>query len=75
MFKNIDKKIIGSTECEKSFECLKTQKNLCKVKLCIAGQVHFLRYYNKQCKFHALFQDEPMCTCPVRQEIYNLYEI
>ena len=68
-------KIIDSTACEKSFECLKNPENLCKVKLCIAGQVHFLRCHNKKCKFESVFQNEPMCICPVRQEIYNLYEI
>ena len=75
MITKIDKKIIDSIECEKSFECLKNQKNLCKVKLCIAGQAHFLKCDDKKCKFKSVFQNETLCTCPVRQEIYNLYEI
>jgi hypothetical protein len=69
--KKIDKKIIDATECEKSFECLTNQANLCKVKLCLAGEVHFLRCDDKKCKFKAYFGKEPLCTCPVRKEIYN----
>jgi len=75
MIIKVDKKIIDSTECEKSFECQKNTENLCKVKLCIAGHAHFLRCNDKKCKFKLYFQNESMCTCPVRQEIYNLYGI
>ena len=75
MITKIDKKIIDSTECEKSFKCLKNQKNLCKVKLCIADKAHFLKCDDKKCKFKSFSGNETLCTCPVRQEIYNLYEI
>jgi hypothetical protein len=68
MITKIDKKIIDSIE-------LKNKKNLCKVKLCIAGQAHFLKCDDRKCKFKSFFQDETLCTCPVRQEIYNLYGI
>jgi len=75
MLKKIDKKITDSTECEKSFECLANQENLCKVKLCIAGEVHFLKCDDNVCKFKAYFGNESLCTCPVRKEIYNRYKV
>jgi hypothetical protein len=75
MRKKIDKKIINSTECEKSFECLISQETLCRVKLCLAGEVHFLQCDDKKCKFKMYFGKEPLCTCPVRMEIYNRYKI
>jgi hypothetical protein len=45
------------------------------VKFCLAGEVHFLRCDDKKCKFKKYYGKEPLCTCPVRQEIYNLYKI
>lgn len=75
MLGKIDKKVIESTECEKSFECLTNQELLCKVKLCLAGEVHFLRCEDHVCKFKMFFGKESLCTCPVRKEIYNRYNI
>ena len=64
MIKKIDKKIVDSTECEKSFECLTNQDYLCKVEHCVDGKVHFLKCNDTVCKFKAHYHSQHQSTNP-----------
>ena len=76
MIKSIDKKIIDSTKCEKCFKCLTNQDYLCKVEHCINGKVHVLECNdNTECKFKVTSGSGAFCSCPVRKEIYNRYNL
>ena len=75
MPKKIDKKIIDATNCEKAFECLNNQENLCKISYSVSGKVHFLECDEIACKFKSTFGDTSFCSCPVRMEIYNKYKV
>lgn len=71
----IDKKIINTTKCDKSFKCLTNHENLCKVSYHINGKINFLESNNKKCKFKIYFADKFICSCPVRNELYVRYKI
>jgi len=71
----IDEKTIASTACEKSFQCLTSQDNICKVKHCVEGKVHFLKCDDSACKYKTAFGNDFFCSCRVRKEIYNRYKI
>ena len=70
----IDKKIINTTKCEKSFDCLTNHENLCKVSHHVNGKINFIENNNKTCKFKIYFADKFICSCSVRNEIYNRYK-
>ena len=67
--------------CTKEFDCLidDTQRvcPLCPVAKCIDGGTHFIKCLgNNDCHYrvpiHGLYLK---CTCPVRMEIYDKYQV
>ena len=73
----IDSEIIEqANECDRNFECL-AEKNQpsCKISYCVSESVHFLKKLNRNCPYHVDFGCCPVCTCPVRKEIYNKYGV
>jgi len=72
----IDETVVrATTECAKDFACLDTSgKNLCHVKHCVQGKVHFIECLNVDyCSYQMSFGTGVVCNCPVRRDIYNLY--
>jgi len=66
-----------ATKCKKRFSCLESERNnLCKVEYCVGGEIHFIKCLNDEsCFYQNVFGGETFCSCPVRKEIYNKYEI
>jgi hypothetical protein len=69
-----------TTACEKDFPCLSDNgyslcKPSCKV-INSVGKVHFVKC-NGYCNYKMEYSEDYLfiCSCPVRNEIYNLYEI
>ena len=75
IIKNINKEIIDSTECDKSFKCINNQDYLCEVNCCIDNKVIFLKCNDRKCKFKTAFGDDFFCSCPVRLEIYKRHKL
>ena len=75
MDKKINKKTINATKCDRSFECLTSYENLCKVSHHVSGKINFIQNNNNTCKFKIYFAGKFICSCPVRKEIYNYYKI
>ena len=74
MDEKINKKTIDSTKCDKSFECFTNCENLCKVSHHVNGKINFIENNNNTCKFKIYFSGKFICSCPVRNEIYNCYK-
>ena len=69
--------ITAATRCSDSFSCMSGDlSHLCKVEDCIAEDIHFVRCVDEpSCNYKIPFAKEYVCTCPVRQEIFNCYRI
>jgi hypothetical protein len=62
--------------CEKNFICLSDQKDLCEMKSQIVRVVYFVKHLkDKRCNYSLSFDNDYICNCPTRQEIYNRYRI
>ncbi len=67
--------------CTKEFNCLKDDKQrvcpLCPVAECIEGKTHYIKCLgNNDCHYRAsIHRLYFKCTCPVRMEVYNKYQI
>lgn len=73
----IDKKTVKLAKlCGKGVSCLKSERDdLCKVRLCIEGKIHFIECMNEEiCAYQKDFGGSKYCDCPVRKEIYNKYK-
>ena len=73
----IDKSILNqANKCDRDFECLTnpTQPS-CKISSCINQNIHFLEKLERSCPYNIEFGYSPICTCPVRKEIYNKYGV
>jgi hypothetical protein len=75
----IDKDVVGqATECERLLACLsgKVEGAFCKITYIVAKDLYFIECTaSRSCNYRAPLGDKMMCTCPVRQEIYNLYGV
>lgn len=68
--KNILKKC---KECKKKL-CLKSQNDICEIRVCISKTIYFINSKEKpDCYYVRDFGGAYYCTCPVRMEIYNKY--
>jgi hypothetical protein len=65
-----------TTKCRKNFFCLSGETPLCSVELCIENNIHFVKCIsNEPCSYRVPFGYSYVCTCPVRKELYNNYNI
>lgn len=64
-------------KCDKDFSCLKGQhEDLCPVKDCVNGKVHFVECLNStQCLYKTSFGESFICNCPTRKELFNKHKI
>ena len=68
--------ITSATKCEKNFLCLSGDtEHLCKVEYCVSETVHFIKNLRVNCSYKASFGNDFFCTCPIRKEIYNRFNI
>jgi len=67
----------AAINCKKGFSCSKRErKDLCVVEECINGKVHFIKCLNDgYCSYQQSFGDGFFCSCPVRKELFNRYQI
>ena len=74
----INEEIVAQTKwCTKNYACLKNPaKVICKVVSCVGEQVLFVQF-NKDafCEYQMFFGNSVICNCPVRNEIYNKYNL
>jgi len=73
----VDDDVIKNTNrCKKDHSCLSDLTDLCKVEMCIADKIHFIKCMNGHtCNYRITFGYSFVCTCPVRKELYNKYKI
>ena len=74
----INEAIIKETKnCNKDFSCLENKDQLyCKVKKCISNSIHFIECNDDlSCLYNLNYGDSNICTCPVRKEIFNKYQL
>ena len=74
----IKEEIIKETKnCNKDFSCLKNKNHeYCKVKNCISSSVHLVECVdNTDCNYNITYGDCQICSCPVRKEIFNIYQL
>ncbi|MFH1459753.1 MAG: hypothetical protein ABIG64_05200 [Candidatus Omnitrophota bacterium] len=66
-----------TTKCINKLTCLTNNvENLCKVTKQIQNELYFIAcLHDKDCPYMDVFGKTKLCTCPVRREIYNLYEV
>ncbi len=66
-----------TTDCDKDFSCLKViRKDLCRVEYFYDGKTHFIKCLNQgYCSYQQSYGNGSVCTCPVRNELYNKYKI
>ena len=62
--------------CAKNFSCLSEQKDLCEMRSQIVRVVYFIKHAkDKRCIYALSFDNDYICNCPTRQEIYWRYRI
>lgn len=68
---------LSATDCRKGLSCLAGDgSDLCPVTDCVAGTVHFIRCRSEgYCSYQQAFGDAPLCSCPVRKELYRTYRV
>jgi ribosomal protein L31 len=74
----IKKEILkNATKCKKGFSCLSNNGNdLCKVELDVDNKIHFVKCLgNETCNYRISFGYSFVCQCPVRKELFNLYNV
>jgi hypothetical protein len=66
-----------TVDCKKGFPCLEgIKENLCKVEHCVNGATHFIRRLNKKsCSYQTSFGNAFICSCPIRKELYNKFNV
>lgn len=70
--------VSGATRCNDNFSCLKGSSTcLCEVEDCADGKIHFIKPANLDfpCEYQSPFGYVFTCNCPVRKEIYNVYQV
>ncbi|MCX6295556.1 MAG: hypothetical protein NTX97_05740 [Bacteroidetes bacterium] len=74
----IDKKVLAqATACIKSISCLnKSSSSLCEVVECLNNTIYFLNCAaTNTCNYKVSFGISNTCTCPVRKEIFDKYNV
>ncbi len=73
----VDETVLSkTTKCRNNFSCLNGAKDcLCDVEDCSSNKVHFIKPGGNinACNYKIAFGYSYTCTCPVRKEIYSLY--
>ena len=67
----------SAIHCKKDFICLTRNKTtLCKVISTIDNNTMYVYCQNKEsCPYQYQYNERTLCTCPVRKDIYNKYNI
>lgn len=67
--------IQAATECEKALACLQCEEQVyCAVEQCLMHRVHYVKcLHDETCVYQSSLENFPICTCPVRKEIFNRY--
>jgi hypothetical protein len=73
----INKELIKeTTKCQKSFDCLNNDKHIfSKVENCVNNKIHFVKCSDYSCSYLVSFGNSYVCSCPIRKEIFNKYNI
>jgi hypothetical protein len=74
----IDQAIIAAaTRCNDDSSCIRGNlAQLCQVVDCISNDVHFVKCVDEPaCNYKVPFANEYVCNCPVRQELFNTYNL
>ena len=72
----VDKAVIASaTQCEKNLACLQCEDHVyCPVEMCVMHRIHYVKcLHAESCIYKCELEGSPICTCPVRKEIFNRY--
>lgn len=72
----IDEAVIkAATKCEKGIACLQREDHAyCPVEQCLMHKVHFVKcLHDDPCAYRSALENVPVCTCPVRKEIFSRY--
>jgi hypothetical protein len=67
-----------AVDCTKELNCLMDDEHrLCPVAKCIEGRTHYIKCLdNNECHYRDSIDGlYYKCSCPVRMEIYNKYQI
>lgn len=66
-----------TTNCTKQHACINhADYDFCKVENCINNKIHFIKCKSQSsCSYKISFGDSFVCSCPIRKEIYNRYNI
>ncbi len=67
-----------AVDCTKELNCLVDDKHkICSVVKCIEGRTHYIKCIdNNECHYRDSIDGlYYKCSCPVRMEIYNKYQI
>ncbi|MFZ3059066.1 MAG: hypothetical protein WA102_04925 [Candidatus Methanoperedens sp.] len=67
----------NTTKCRKDFSCLSGKRNdICRVELAVNDKIHFVKCLSDEpCDYKKSFGYSFICICPVRKELYNMYNI
>jgi hypothetical protein len=67
----------ATTKCVKGMSCLAAvAADLCAVESCVDRKIYFVRcLHENKCAFKQSFGNWHYCTCPVRKEIFDRYNI
>ena len=73
----VDKTVVDkTTKCPDDFACLTGKYELCPVHLAINSDALLIgSNEGKKCDYIISFGGQPVCTCPVRIEIYRKYGV
>jgi hypothetical protein len=72
----IDEAVIkNATRCKKGFACLHCEDHVyCSVEQCLMHKIHFIEcLHDEPCAYKNTLENSPICTCPVRKEIFTRY--
>jgi len=66
-----------ATKCKKSFACLVNPSDTCcEIVRVLLDQVYYVRYmHGYLCSYVVSSEELAACTCPIRKEIYRLYNM
>ena len=68
--------LVQTTACDKQHQCLAGEGAHCRVEKCVGNEIHFVKCLQSHyCKYVIDFGDSYLCSCPVRKEIFNKYNI
>ena len=67
--------IKATTRCRKRFKCLEKPRGVCcPVEQCVMNRIFFVKPPSgKRCPYKSMMEQQVVCTCPVRNEIFSQY--